>query len=75
MSQEKPKGPVMVIGGGIAGIQAALSLADAGYGVCLIERTGSLGGMIPSFTGFIHSVHAAKSIHELPPANRTPISV
>ena len=37
----------MVIGGGIAGIQAALSLADAGYGVCLIERTGSLGGMIP----------------------------
>jgi len=25
MSQEKPKGPVIVIGGGIAGIQAALS--------------------------------------------------
>ena len=47
MSQEKPKGRVMVIGGGIAGIQAALSLSDAGYGVHLIEHTGSLGGMIP----------------------------
>ena len=48
MSEEKPRGPVMVIGGGIAGIQAALSLSGAGYGVHLIERTASLGGMLPS---------------------------
>jgi len=47
MGQDKPKGSVMVIGGGIAGIQAAVSLADCGYGVHLIERTASLGGMIP----------------------------
>ncbi len=47
MSQKKPKGPVMVVGGGIAGIQAALSLSDAGYGVHLVENTGALGGMIP----------------------------
>jgi heterodisulfide reductase subunit A2 len=47
MSQEKPKGPVLIVGGGIAGIQAALSLSDAGYGVHLIEHTGALGGMIP----------------------------
>ncbi|MGM0426376.1 MAG: FAD-dependent oxidoreductase [Thermodesulfobacteriota bacterium] len=47
MSQEKPKGPVMIIGGGIAGIQAALSLAGTGYGVYLVERKASLGGMIP----------------------------
>jgi heterodisulfide reductase subunit A len=37
----------MVVGGGIAGIQAALSLSDAGYGVHLVENTGALGGMIP----------------------------
>ena len=48
MSEEKPRGPVMVIGGGIAGIQAALSLSGAGYGVRLVERTASLGGMLPS---------------------------
>jgi len=48
MGQDKPKGSVMVIGGGIAGIQAALSLAGTGYGVHLIERSSSLGGMIPN---------------------------
>ncbi len=34
----------MVIGGGVAGIQAALDLADAGYKVYLVEKTGSIGG-------------------------------
>ncbi|MBW1900526.1 MAG: FAD-dependent oxidoreductase [Deltaproteobacteria bacterium] len=47
MSKDKPKGFVIVMGGGIAGIHAALSLSGAGYGVYLIERTASLGGMIP----------------------------
>lgn len=48
MSQLKPKGAVMIIGGGIAGIQAALSLAKAHYGVNLVERSSALGGMIPN---------------------------
>ncbi len=34
----------MVVGGGIAGIQAALDIADAGYEVVLVEREPSLGG-------------------------------
>ncbi|NLE28596.1 MAG: CoB--CoM heterodisulfide reductase iron-sulfur subunit A family protein [Phycisphaerae bacterium] len=34
----------MVIGGGIAGIQAALDIANAGHEVVLVERTLSLGG-------------------------------
>jgi len=34
----------MVIGGGVAGIQAALDMADAGYKVFLVEKTGSVGG-------------------------------
>lgn len=33
-----------VIGGGVAGIQAALDLADAGHKVILIEKTPSIGG-------------------------------
>ena len=48
MSEKKPRGPVMIIGGGIAGIQAALSLSGAGYGVHLVERAASLGGMLPN---------------------------
>ncbi len=36
----------MVIGGGIAGIQAALDLADTGYEVILVEKTPSIGGVM-----------------------------
>jgi len=34
----------LVVGGGIAGIQAALTMADAGYPVYLVEREPSIGG-------------------------------
>ena len=37
-------GAVMVIGGGIAGMQAALDLANSGYYVYLIEKSPSIGG-------------------------------
>ncbi len=36
----------MVIGGGIAGIQTALDLADNGYEVILVEKSPSIGGMM-----------------------------
>ena len=34
----------LIVGGGIAGIQAALTIADAGYKVYLVEREPSIGG-------------------------------
>jgi heterodisulfide reductase subunit A len=34
----------LIVGGGIAGIQAALTIADAGYPVYLVEREPSIGG-------------------------------
>lgn len=37
---------VLVIGGGVAGIQASLDLADAGYQVHLIEKAPSIGGIM-----------------------------
>ena len=40
----KVKNSTLVIGGGIAGIQAALDLADQGYTVILVERAPALGG-------------------------------
>jgi len=37
-------GSVMVVGGGIAGMQAALDLANAGYSVHLVEKQSAIGG-------------------------------
>jgi len=39
----------LVVGGGIAGIQAALEIADAGYHVFLVEREPSIGGHMAQF--------------------------
>ena len=47
---ENPKkdlsGSVMVVGGGIAGMQAALDLADSGYLVKLVEKSSAIGGVM-----------------------------
>lgn len=37
-------GDVMVVGGGVSGIQASLDLATAGFRVYLIEKGASIGG-------------------------------
>ncbi len=46
MEKTKPVGSVLVVGGGIAGIQAVLDLADAGYFVHLVEKTAGIGGVM-----------------------------
>ena len=37
-------GSVMVVGGGIAGMQSALDLANSGFKVFLVEESSSIGG-------------------------------
>ena len=39
----------LIVGGGIAGIQAALEIADAGFPVYLVEREPSIGGHMAQF--------------------------
>ncbi len=48
---DKSKGPqtevvgaVMVVGGGVAGMQAALDIANSGFYVYLVERSPAIGG-------------------------------
>ncbi len=43
----EPVGAVMVVGGGIAGVQAALDLADAGFYVYVVEAKPAIGGVMP----------------------------
>ena len=39
-------GSVMVVGAGIAGMQASLDLANSGYKVYLVERSSAIGGLM-----------------------------
>jgi len=45
-NNHKVIGAVMVVGGGIAGIQASMDLADAGFRVYLIEKSAAIGGVM-----------------------------
>jgi NAD-dependent dihydropyrimidine dehydrogenase PreA subunit len=44
--QKQTIGSVLVVGGGIAGIQASLDLADSGYRVVLAEQRSAIGGVM-----------------------------
>ena len=39
-------GAVMVVGGGIAGVQASTDLADMGFRVYLVEKSPAIGGVM-----------------------------
>ena len=39
-------GSVLVVGGGIAGMQSALDLADSGFYVHLVEKSPAIGGIM-----------------------------
>ena len=41
-------GAVMVVGGGIAGIQASMDLAENGFLVYLVEKSSAIGGLMAS---------------------------
>jgi len=43
---EERVGSILVAGGGVAGIQAALDLADSGYYVYLVEKSSAIGGVM-----------------------------
>ena len=45
-SDDKKVGAVLVSGGGIAGVQASLDLANSGFKVYLVERDAAIGGMM-----------------------------
>jgi heterodisulfide reductase subunit A len=43
---EDLRGSVVVVGGGIAGMQSALDLANSGFYVYLVEKGPSIGGVM-----------------------------
>ena len=49
MTEQAMTGAALVVGGGISGMQAALDLADSGFFVYLLEKTGAIGGAMPQY--------------------------
>ncbi|MCF8039108.1 MAG: FAD-dependent oxidoreductase [Desulfohalobiaceae bacterium] len=43
---ESLQGSIVVVGGGIAGMQASLDLANSGFFVYLLERSTAIGGVM-----------------------------
>jgi heterodisulfide reductase subunit A len=43
-AQDKKTGAVMVVGGGVAGVQTALDLTELGFYVYLVEKSAAVGG-------------------------------
>jgi len=45
-NSKKVSGSVMIIGGGVTGMQAALDLANSGYYVYMVEKQSAIGGLM-----------------------------
>mgnify|MGYP001159278281 CR=1 FL=1 len=46
VQHQELQGAVMVVGGGIAGMQAALDMANSGFYVYMVEKTPGIGGVM-----------------------------
>jgi heterodisulfide reductase subunit A-like polyferredoxin len=55
----------LVVGGGIAGMNAALSLADQGFPVVLVEKAAELGGFSRNLSHTIEGADIQKYLQEL----------
>lgn len=56
MVQRTMRGSVMVVGGGVGGMRAAVDLADSGYKVYLLDSAPSIGGIVAQL-GFMFPTH------------------
>ena len=62
VAQEVMERDVLVVGAGIAGLQAALDLADRGYSVLLVEREPSIGGKMIALSKVFPTMDCASCI-------------
>ncbi|MBN1389308.1 MAG: FAD-dependent oxidoreductase, partial [Candidatus Thermoplasmatota archaeon] len=59
------KQEVLVIGGGVAGMTAALSLGDQGFPTVLVEKKASLGGRLTDIRYTVEGIDVGKLLEEL----------
>jgi len=62
VESHRPPQRVLIVGGGIAGMQAALDVADAGYEAVLVERLPSIGGRMAQLSETFPTLDCAQCI-------------
>jgi heterodisulfide reductase subunit A len=62
MKSQLPISRVLIVGAGIAGMQAALDVANAGYDVVLVERLPSIGGRMAQLSETFPTLDCAQCI-------------
>jgi heterodisulfide reductase subunit A len=50
----------MVVGGGVAGLRAAVGLADIGLGVVIVERASQVGGWVGELGPMYPNEHSGR---------------
>ncbi len=68
---EQPSSTILVVGGGVAGMRAALYAADAGHDVVLVEKERTLGG----FAARLHKTYPHQAPWDAPCENPVPVLV
>jgi len=61
-SPERTEVDALVVGSGIAGLQAALDMADQGYSVAIVEKSPSIGGKMISLSKVFPTLDCASCI-------------
>jgi len=60
-----PKRDALVVGGGVAGMTAALSIANQGFGVHLVEKSEKLGGNLPRVKNTVEGFKPPELLNDL----------
>ncbi|MCK5174398.1 MAG: CoB--CoM heterodisulfide reductase iron-sulfur subunit A family protein, partial [Planctomycetes bacterium] len=60
-----PKDSAIVVGGGVGGMTAALSIANQGFAVHLIEKTDLLGGNLRNISGTVEGLKPREFLQDL----------
>jgi quinone-modifying oxidoreductase subunit QmoA len=62
---------VLVIGGGMSGLTAAIETAEAGFEACIVEKNPYLGGRVAQINKYFWKLYSSRGLRTIPASNST----